>query len=106
MHKDVFTPEYESHIRKISSAILKDQSAEQLKNIRTDLFTLVVNCVPSDIIFTELVKNLCADIRSEQKKMQIVEWGSFYDKRSTQGAKSLFHLEAFIARAMLIVAEN
>ena len=105
-HKDVFESEYEAEIKKICQDILKDQSAERLKHTRTQLVNLIVNCVPADVIFTEMVKQLCIALNSDEKKRQIIDSASFYDQRASQGAKALFHLEAFVAKAMLIIAEN
>lgn len=49
---------------------------------------------------------MCSQINNEETKRKIIYWGSFYDSRAYMGSKALFHLEAMIARFMLILSEN
>jgi len=67
---------------------------------------LLINGVPSEIIILYLLKEICNKIKSEDVKSQLIKWASFYDTRAQNGSKTLFHIEALIARFMLIIAQN
>lgn len=104
--KDVFVPEYLTSINFICKELIKEQSATKLKALREGLLKLIVNGVPSDVIITQLTKALCQTVKNDDVKREVINWASFYDNRCQNGSKALFHLEALIARLMLIVSEN
>jgi len=58
------------------------------------------------VIILGIAKDICAKLLKEEAKRMVIYWASFYDGRVSQGTKALFHLEALIARLMLIIAEN
>ena len=105
-NKDIFVPEYVKAIRLICEDIVKDQSAAKLKALRDPLLKLLINGVPCDVIILNMVKELCAVYKNEEVKRQFIYWASFYDNRVQNGTKALFHMEALMARYMLIVSEN
>ena len=105
-NKDVFVPEYVGAVKSLVSDLQKDQSASKLKQLREPLLKLLVNGVPTDVIITGMVKEICSKQKNEELKRQVIYWASFYDGRASMGSKALFHLEALLARLMLIFAEN
>ncbi len=99
-------PEYVVAIKTLSTELIKDQSPSKLKALREPLLKLLVNGVPSEVIILGMVKEICSRLKSDEVKRQVIYWSSFYDGRAQMGSKTLFHLEALIARLMLIIAEN
>ncbi len=104
--KEIFVPEYIKAIKLISEQITKDQSATNLKALRDPVVKLLINGVPPDVIILNMVREVCAMYKNEQIKHDIIHWASFYDNRVQNGTKALYHLEALIARFMLIISEN
>ena len=35
-------------------------------------------------------------------RLQVVQWAAFYEHRLQEGSKAIFHIEAFVAKAMAI----
>jgi hypothetical protein len=68
-------------IRTICTDLIKEQSAPSLKKQRDAFLKLLINGVPCDIIILNMVKELCLQLKSEDKKRQIISWASFYDNR-------------------------
>ncbi len=99
-------PEYSKAIKIVAEEIMKDQSPQKLKNLRDPMLKLLINGVPCDIIIVSLVKEMCSIVKKEEVKRLIIHWASFYDSRAQNGTKALFHLEALIARMMLVISEN
>lgn len=104
--KEIFIPEYLKAIKLICEQIVKDQSASNLKALRDPVVKLLINGVPADVVILNMVKELCGMFKNEQVKTKIIHWASYYDNRVQNGTKALFHLEAMIARFMLIVSET
>eukprot|EP00741_Cyanophora_paradoxa_P003432 tig00000704_g3335.t1 len=93
--------DWERFIQEIARDILDEQSSKRLYSVRQKLYELLVNCVPSDIIFKrltmELVKSMDAQLQTD-----VVSWAAHYEYRCQLGQKPIFHLEAFVARVMAI----
>lgn len=68
-------------IKGIAKEILNEQSAGALKRLREPYMKLLVNGVPNEIIIINLVKELCLLIKSEEIKIELIKWASFYDNR-------------------------
>ena len=94
-------------IKTIAYEIAKSQEVTKLRQLREHLLKLIVNNVPTDIIIYNLVKALCSysDVKEDAKK-GIISWAAIYDNRSQNGSKPLFHLEALVARIMLIIKNS
>jgi replication factor C subunit 3/5 len=103
---NIFTPEYVTAIKTICKDIFQDQSPSKLKYLREPILKLLINGIPTDFLIHGIVKEICSQLQNEETKRQIIYWGSFYDGRAFMGSKALFHLEAMIARFMLILSEN
>ena len=67
--------------------------------IRTKLYDLLTNCIPSDVIFQKLVDALLNQLDNEIK-LDVINLAAFYEHRCRVGSKEIFHLEAFVAKFM------
>jgi len=76
-----------------------------LLEVRKKLYELLVHCIPAPLI----LKTLTEDILSrtdEELKPAIVQAAAFYEHRLRLGSKSIFHLEAFVAKVMALMAHH
>ena len=93
--------DWELYIAQLAVEITREQSPQKLLAAREKLYELLINCIPADIIIktlaVELIKNL-----DDSLKAEVIEWAAFYEHRTCQGNKEIFHLEAFIAKFMAI----
>ena len=69
-------------IRELGLDLIKDQTITVLKKARDCLIKLLVNGLSSTIIFIQLVKVLLGSSKlTDQAKMEIIHWASFYEHR-------------------------
>lgn len=104
--KEIFIPEYIKSMRTICCEIMKNQSAQELKKQREALFKLLVNGLSTDEIIMFIAKELCLMMNNDSQKNDIIHWASIFDNRAANGTKGIIHLEAFLARAMVIIANE
>lgn len=94
-------PDWQVFIKKTADKILQNQSVETLSKVREDLYELLTNDIPSDIIFKtmlgELLKKCDASISA-----RVVEEAARHEHRMAQGNKAIFHLESFVVKFMYI----
>jgi replication factor C subunit 3/5 len=103
--KDIFIPEYLISIKEICKKIKEEQSPNSLKLIRNFIMNLLINGISADIIILNICKEMIKLENDENKKREIIYWSAFYDNRSQNGSKELFHIEALIAKLMFIQAK-
>ncbi|XP_074035756.1 replication factor C subunit RfC38 [Leptinotarsa decemlineata] len=100
-NQNIPEPDWQVFIKKTAGRILQNQNMETLAKVRENLYELITNGIPSDIIFKtlleELLKNCDMGIRS-----RIVEQAAIHEHRMVQGNKAIFHLESFVAKFMYI----
>ncbi|KAJ8960699.1 hypothetical protein NQ314_006025 [Rhamnusium bicolor] len=100
-NQNIPEPDWKIFIQKTAARILQNQNIETLAKVRENLYELITNGIPSDIIFKtlleELLKNCDMDI-----KAVIVEQAAIHEHRMIQGNKAIFHLESFVAKFMCI----
>lgn len=76
-------------------------SLTRLLRIRANLYELLTNVIPPDVIMKKLTEVLLRRVDDEIKH-EIVQEAAFYDHRMHQGSKPIFHMEAFVAKFMAI----
>ena len=94
-------PDWEIFITRIAREILNEQSPQKLLQVREMFYELLTNCIPVDIIFTVLTRELCKTL-DDGLKNELIFWAAYYEHRANQGAKEIFHLEAFTAKFMAL----
>ena len=65
------------------------------------LYELLTNCIPPDVILQTLTRELIKTM-DDSLKHEVVHWAAYYERRACSGAKEIFHLEAFVAKFMVI----
>ncbi|KAK1924971.1 putative subunit of DNA replication factor C (RF-C) [Papiliotrema laurentii] len=98
---DVAKPDWETYCVKVADAILQEQSAQRLLEVRGKVYELLSHCIPPTVVLKTIAERL-VERSDEQLKQQIIHWAAHYELRMRQGAKKIFHLEAFIAKVMTV----
>lgn len=93
--------DWQKYLKETANQIMLEQSPQMLEKIRDRLYELLSQGVPADIIFKGLVQNLVVNC-DISIKAQVLKYASLYEFRMQNGAKHIFHLEAFVAQFMSI----
>ncbi|GBG30426.1 Replication factor C subunit 3 [Hondaea fermentalgiana] len=97
-------PDWEVYVSDLAKRICKDQSPAGLLAARTMLYDLLGNCIPPTVIFQALVRALLPKLDAELKH-KVVTCAAEYEHRLHHGQKDIYHLEAFVAKFMLLYRE-
>ncbi|XP_030745899.1 replication factor C subunit 3 [Sitophilus oryzae] len=94
-------PDWEIFIRKVAKSIMDQHSISNIMKIRNQLYELLTNGIPAEIIFRNIVEGLV--IRCDPEVVPyLVREAAIYEHRMTQGNKHIIHLEAFAIKAMCL----
>lgn len=104
-------PDYEAFIAEIAQDVVKEQSPQNLRQIRTKLYELLTKGITADIIFINLAREF---LKAEQSKSTLAEpikpavlrFAVLFEGRCREGSKPIIHLEAFLARVMALIKNN
>ncbi|KAI8907836.1 P-loop containing nucleoside triphosphate hydrolase protein [Gorgonomyces haynaldii] len=99
------TTDWEQMIKEMSQTILREQSAKSLQTIRQQMYQLQANCIPADVIIKQLLFDLLSSV-DQQLKPQFIASAAEYEHRIRIGSKSIFHLEAFVAKIMSVYCNH
>eukprot|EP00924_Labyrinthula_sp_SR-Ha-C_P006940 snap_masked-scaffold_8-processed-gene-5.34-mRNA-1 protein AED:0.00 eAED:0.00 QI:0/-1/0/1/-1/1/1/0/391 len=99
--------DWEIYIQDMAKRVCQSQSPQNLLNLRNGIYELLANCIPGNVIITRLCEEIVQRIQFRgfiglKLKTEITKSASFYEKRMGQGTKDVFHIEAFLARFMLV----
>jgi len=93
--------DWELYLQETARQIVSEQSPRRLAEVRSRLYELLTHCIPPDVIFVglqkELVKNCDGELKSE-----LCQIAAFYEHRLNKGNKAIYHLEAFVAKFMAV----
>jgi replication factor C subunit 3/5 len=96
--------DWERYCAALAADVLREQSPRALLAARAKVYDLLVNCIPADVIVKRVLAGLLEKIPSnpatDAVKHELAHWAAHYEHRMQLGNKELFHIEAFIARAM------
>ena len=81
-------PDWESFVKDIAGAICAKQSPDVLLQVRGNLYELLTNCIPPELIFRRLVIELLKKI-DDSLKAEVLHWAAFYEHRSHLGSKPM-----------------
>lgn len=95
-------PDWETYTAALAQKILQDQSPQQILAVRSGLYELITHCLPPSLILKTLLFELLRGV-DDTVKGELVKWAAFYEHRLRLGSKAIFHLEGFVAKAMLVV---
>ena len=101
-------PDYESFIAEIAGDVVREQSPQNLRAIRTKLYELLTKGITSDVIFQILAREFLKPQQSsttlpEVIKPVVLKYAVLFEGRCREGAKPIIHLEAFLARVMALI---
>lgn len=102
--QEVMDLDWETYLKQTAQTILQEQTPRQLMEVRSRLYELLTHCIPPDVIFVGLTKELVKNCDGELKT-QLIEYAAEYEHRLTKGNKAIYHLEAFVAKFMAIFME-
>ena len=103
--QETLKPEWKKAIEIIARNIAEEQSPKRLRAIREKVYELLVNCIPGDLIMKILMEELCTiaeEMFGPHMKPQIIKWVAHYENMLKKGSKDMFHIEAMIARVMVL----
>lgn len=110
MHNEVVaanTPlvplDWEVVVREISSAALREQLVAQLQKSRPMFYDLIAHCIPPRTVLRQLAWQLVEGTQLDSRKQALVALAADYDERLSLGQKAIFHLEGFLANAMVVM---
>ncbi|KAI9682646.1 MAG: Replication factor C (RF-C) subunit [Trizodia sp. TS-e1964] len=92
-------PDWEALIEQVSQEIIDEHSPARILQVRAKLYDLLSHCIPA----TTIIKTLCFKLIpkvDDSLKADVIKWAAFYEHRLKLGNKSIFHLEAFVAKIM------
>lgn len=95
-------PDWESYTTALAGKILSEQSPAQILAVRSGLYELITHCIPPSLILKTLLFELLKGV-DDTVKGDLVKYAAFYEHRLRLGSKAIFHLEGFVAKAMLVV---
>ena len=88
-------PDWSVYIGQVAKVCVEEASPAGLLKVRDMLYSLLSNCIPPDVIITQLAKELIKST-DDTVKHEIANWAAYYENRLHQGSKDIFHLEAFV----------
>lgn len=94
-------PDWELYIVRVAREILQEQSPAKLLAVRDMLYELLTHCIPADVIFQTLARELVKAV-DEDLKHEVCHWAAYYEHRVRLGSKDIFHLEAFVSKFMAL----
>lgn len=94
--------DWEAYTASLAQKIMQSQSPQQILAVRSGLYELITHCIPPSLILKTLVFELLKTV-DDTVKGELVRWAAFYEHRLRLGSKAIFHLEGFVAKAMLVV---
>mmetsp|Transcript_42 Transcript_42/g.102 ORF Transcript_42/g.102 Transcript_42/m.102 type:complete len:389 (+) Transcript_42:107-1273(+) len=100
-NQEIQVPEWELFIKDIAKDILKEQTPKMLFQVRGKLYELLINCVPVDVVFKHLARELMCKL-DDDLKYETIKAAAHFEHRLQLGSKAIFHLEAFVAKFMSI----
>jgi len=93
--------DWEVYLKQTAQHIVSEQSPKKLMEVRGRLYELLTHCIPPDVIFVGLLREL-VKICDGELKTEVVAMAASYEHRLQKGNKAIYHLEAFVARFMSV----
>ena len=92
----IVQPDWERYMTETAFQIVQDQSPMKLMEIRERLYELLCHCIPPDVIFKGLLKEMVRNC-DNQLKAEVCAEAAKSQWLSVRGSKQIIHLESFIA---------
>lgn len=99
------TLDWESIIVNMAKLIVTTKTVANLARLRVTFYELLSHCIPARVILKELTMHLIQAVAKDHQRLTaIVELAAQYDERLSLGQKSIFHLEGFAAKSMVVLS--
>lgn len=96
--------DWEVIISNVARQIATSRTVATIAKVRVVMYELLAHCIPPRIILKTLLFDLIAKVGYDNKAISaLVEHASVFDERLSLGQKSIFHLEGFVAKAMVAI---
>lgn len=99
------SPDWEQLIGRISRDIVTSRTPATLLAVRSIFYELLSHCIPPSTIIKELTFRLITQVPSDLRS-EVISAAALYEHRIKQGAKYIFHLEAFCAKVMVLLERD
>ncbi|KAK8729784.1 hypothetical protein OTU49_008315 [Cherax quadricarinatus] len=99
--QEVSVPDWETFLQGTAAKIIEEQSPKRLLEVRERIYELLTHCIPPDIIFKGLLKELVRNCDGELK-CEVTRLAAYHEHRLNLGSKAIYHIEAFISAFMAI----
>ena len=96
------TLDWELIIQNITKSILSEPKVATLAKLRLTFYELLSHCIPARLILKMTALQLMERL-DPAKGTKVLEIAATFDERLSLGQKSIFHLEGFAAKAMVVV---
>lgn len=97
--QEISEPDWEIFLRETAKLASQQQTVERVVMIRDRLYELLCHCIPADIIFKGLLKELLSSC-DDQLKPVVVNMAAELEHKMNLGDKQIFYLESFIVKFM------
>lgn len=97
--------DWEAVLQREAAEIVRTPTTAKLSQVRATNYELLSHCIPSQIILKTLLLQILPLV-SARVAPGIIEAAALFDHRLRLGSKPIFHLEAFVARTMNIIASS
>lgn len=97
--QEINEPDWEQYIRETSRMIIQQQNPEKIITIRERLYELLCHCIPPNIIFRSLTKELL-HVCDSQIKSDVISIAADIEHKMNLGDKQIFYLESFVIKFM------
>lgn len=95
--------DWEVIISNLAQSIYTQRSVANLAKARVVLYELLSHCIPPAVILKTLLFDLIKLANKDKLTKDLVAVAAVFDERLSLGSKSIFHLEGFVAKAMLAI---
>ncbi|ROT79175.1 putative replication factor C subunit 3 [Penaeus vannamei] len=99
--QDISVPDWEVFLQETAAKIVEEQSPNRLLDVRGRIYELLTHCIPPEVIFKGLLKELVRNCDGELK-CEVTRLAAYHEHRLNLGSKAIYHIEAFIAAFMAI----
>lgn len=105
MGQQLQIPDWEQFAHLVATDILREQSPQQLLAVRAKLYRLLVNCIPAVTVLKTVLAKLLM-VLAPSIKVELIKVAADYEHRMLFGQKAVFHLEAYVAKTMALLARH
>lgn len=99
--QEIRQPDWEVFLRGTAAMIAQEQTPRRLMEVRARLYELLSHCIPPEVIFKGLLRELIANCDG-QLKADVTQMAAHYEHQLQLGTKAIYHLEAFVAKFMSV----